>query len=256
MCMSGVASVFLNMHTGGGDTDMSVETLTIDGNSFNQVNGAHATTGCDGTCNPGCTGYYAQDALYFFRAGNVWARMARFANTKGTANCGVGESFSVDFGAGNLGVFDHCEAVGGSASASGFAVNQSTNTSYLGCRAFGYGHANGFTHNHANLVRHIGCYTHGNTGSGFNSEASQNVLYQASVAGGNIPNVAGTGWPYPWGPGIYMPNNTGFTLNQDVSSGNQLIGNFGRNNVHDLEIASSSCTLSGNDFHSIHGSCQ
>src|SRR5262249_39326881 len=255
-CMSGGPSVLQNKYTtAGGDTDISVETLAINGNSYNQNNGARSTNDCDGGCSPGCTGYYAQNGLYFLRAGNVWARMARFVNTKGTAACGVGEGFSEDFGLGNLAVFDHCEAVGGSQSGSGFSVNQSTNTSYLGCRAFGYGIANGFTHNGANIVRYTGCYAHGNTANGFNSEVSQNVVYQNCVAGGNIPNVAGTGWPYPWPAGIYMPNNTGFTLNQDFGSGNLVTGDFGQDNGCDLNIVSSFCNGSGDAFRRVCGRC-
>jgi len=255
-CMSGGASVLQNKNTTtGGDTDISVETLAINGNSYNQNNGAHSTNDCDGGCSPGCTGYYAQTGLYFLRATNVWARMARFVNTKGTASCGTGEGFSTDFGLGNLAVYDHCEAIGGTQSASGFSVNQSTNTSYLGCRAFGYFHSNGFTHNAANIVRYTGCYAHGNSGYGYNSEVSFNVVYQGCVAGGNIPSVGGTGWPYPWAAGTYMPNNKGFVLNGDLGNGNLLQGNFARDNYCDFCAVNSTYNSTGNVFLTSCQSC-
>lgn len=175
----------------GGDENITVADLTIDGNAANQGSAQHS-------------------GLVFMRTRGCSVRRVRVQNCRGTGSSGVNETFHFETALGTDTFYDQCQAVGSAGStASGFSADQATNVTYANCVARGMSVANGFTHNASRGVVHHGCASYLNGGIGFNDEVSFDVTYDGCVAGGV---AATTSWPFTAGQSL---GNTGdgFTLN-------------------------------------------
>ena len=192
--------VLMNWHIAtGGDENISIEDLTIDGNAQNQ------------TMTAGAAGM----GLKTLRTRNLRCTRVRFKDVYGTAGGGSGEGFHTTFDLGTDAVYMACEAIGTTANtATGFSANQSTNIAYIGCTARNMGFGQGFTHNGCIGVSHVGCYSYLNGAAGFNSEVSNDVRYIACRAGGAAVNAGS----YPYAAGQSLGNSgNGFVINGTVS---------------------------------------
>ena len=190
----------------GGDENLSFDGLVIDGNNLNQ------TVPCSGAV--------------VLRARGVKYTRCRVRNMFGNATSGLGESvhFSASLSTDVSWLDCVAECTGGS-SASGFSANSSTNVRWIGCTARGMTVANGFTHNACRNVTYVGCRSYLNARTGFNSEVSQDVVYNSCIAGSESSTAA----TYPYASGTSLGNTDhGFTINGSTNVG--LIGCISRKN--------------------------
>lgn len=151
------------------DSKMVVEDIIFDGNSANQPHVA-------GTANAG---------IAWLRVVGVLHNRLLIKNVMGTADNGAGEGFHFEAGLSSDLNYTDCVAFADYAyTSSGFSVNASTNIIYVNCSAVGMKIGNGFTHNGCAHVIHTNCRSYLNYHIEFNSEASHDVTYVNSHAGG------------------------------------------------------------------------
>jgi hypothetical protein len=125
------------------------------------------------------------------------ARTRRFAvegtvvrNLFGTLSGPPGETFHFDTNRSAEGVFRSCEADGSGATdtATGFSANNSTDISWVNCKAHDLSHGQGYTHWQSANMDYTACrawrVSRGGGGAAFNSERSVGVTYTQCVAGG------------------------------------------------------------------------
>lgn len=191
--------VFHNYTVAGGDSNMLISDLTIDGNADNQGGAVDAQYGCR-----------------FVRARGVTIRNCVFLNVFGTTDGSVngpngtaGEGFAQQF--------DNCAdcLVGSSAAyatsastSTGFASNDCTNVTRVGCISYGWGHGMGFTDWTSANVQHSGCRAYLCGKHGFNLELSTAATYNGCLSGG----VATSSGAYPFTNGQSLGNTgNGFT---------------------------------------------
>ena len=192
--------VLMNWHIqSGGDENITLEDLTVDGNAQNQSMPA-------GNASMG---------LKTLRVRNLRCVNVRFKDVYGQANAGGGEGFHVTFDLGTDAMFVNCEVVGTTANtATGFSANQSTNVTYLGCTARSMGFGHGFTAAGCIGMTYVNCYSYLNGSYGFNVETSFEVRYVSCRAGGAAVNMSS----YPYTPGQSLGNTShGFVVLTTVS---------------------------------------
>lgn len=207
---SSASQVIFNYNiAAGGDEQITIEDLTVDGNAGSQ--------------SQPCTG------ISFLRVRGVRIARVRGLNCYSTYPTSGNEAFCFDFGDSTDGSWTDCEAIATVANtASGFSANSSSNVKWNGCLAFGMGGGQGFTHNTCENVQHVNCHSYKNGNIGFNSESSVDVVYTGCIAGGESTNAA----TYPYAANTTLGNTgNGFTLNGGTNV--QLIGCASRYNGGD-----------------------
>ena len=161
------SKMMMNWHIqSGGDSNITIRDLTLDGNSPNQT----FTSGCRG--------------LHVMRMRHLRATRVRFKDMYGTGG-GTTESTAttVDFCA-DCSYID-CEAYGSGVapiSDTGFAANFCNNINYVGCVARGLG-GGGFTSSYCSGMLHTNCYSFNNGTYGFNDEQPQGNRYVSCHSG-------------------------------------------------------------------------
>lgn len=214
--------VLINWHIAtGGDEQIRLEDLTLDGNAPNQ------------TMTAGTAGY----GFTLMRTRNVYCSRVKFVGVYGTTNSGGGEGFHATFDLSTNGVFEACECSGGTNTATGFSANQSTNIVYVACIGRNMGAGHGFTIYDCAGVRYDNCIAYQNGTAGFNAENSVDVRYTACRSGGAI--VDNGSWPYSAGQLIGNTGN-GFTINNtvNVTLSGCLSNRNGSNGLQILSVAS------------------
>lgn len=117
-------------------------------------------------------------------------------NCRGTSGLSPNERFHFDAWLSSDVTYLDGEALGTAGStATGFSANNSTNVSWIRCTARNMSVAHGFYNASRNLL-YGGCRSYPNAGIGFNSDVSQDVLYDHCLAGGSSATTTGA---YPFG---------------------------------------------------------
>ncbi len=163
--VSGSNAVILNRTLTGGDVDITVMDLTIDGNAANQT--------------------HTHGGLYGLRVDGFTHTRVNVKNCRGTAGSGTNETFHFDAALSSNARYESCMAVAddGGSTASGFSANSATAVTYIDCHARNMSVANGFTHNACSGVLYVACTSVLNELCGFNSEDSTNVKHVSCLAG-------------------------------------------------------------------------
>jgi len=184
-------SIIYNRTLTGGDEDVEIHDLTVDGNGANQTK--------------------LHNGITFIRTRCAKCTRVRVMNVKGTANFPPNETFHFDTQLGIDTTFTDCEAVGSAGTqGSGFSANSATSVHYAGCTARGMSSGMGFTNWQSQSVTHSGCRAWLNGSNGFNTEESCDVSYSACHAGG----VTAVGSDYPYAAGASLGNTgPGFCIN-------------------------------------------
>ena len=185
--------VIMNFNIGvGGDENIVLEDVVIDGNNANQTN--------------------IHNGVTFLRTRGVKFNRVLCKNLRGTATSGANENFFFEVQLSGDVSFTDCTALCTTgSSSSGFSADTSTNVVYSGCRAIGMSVANGFTHNTCRSVSYVNCDALLNANIGFNSELSTDVTYAGCVGGGQAVTSASS--PYPYTTGQSLGNLNGFLAN-------------------------------------------
>ena len=160
-------AIIYNRTLTGGDEDIWIQDLTVDGNGANQT--------------------LLQNGIIFVRTRGGGCTRVRVKNVKGTTNFPPNETMHFDTQLGMDTSYTDCEAVGTAGTqGSGFSCNRATLVRYTGCTARGMSAGMGFTNWASQLVSHVNCYAYENYSNGFNSEEGQDVSYTGCHAGGEI----------------------------------------------------------------------
>lgn len=200
----------------GGDTDITISGIGIDGNAANQAGTTDAQYGCR-----------------FFKARRVTIFDCVFKDVFGTTDGSVlgpngtpGEGFAQQFdNSADCFVINSVAYATNANTASGFASNQSTNVQRVNCASYGWGHAMGFTDWTSADIVHSNCRAYLNGAHGFNVELSTHAIYSGCISGG----VATSSGAFPFTNGQSL-GNTKDGFHQLGSDQVQLIGCTGANN--------------------------
>ena len=162
--------LLMNWHIqSGGDEDITLSDLTLDGNSANQT---VTTNGCRG--------------LHVMRMRHLRVHRVRMINMAGTDG-GSSESTATTVDFCDLCEYVDCEVYGASGSPisdTGFAANFSNHINYIGCTARGMG-GGGWTESYCKEMLHVNCFSFSNGQYGFNAEQPQGTRYVNCTAGGS-----------------------------------------------------------------------
>jgi hypothetical protein len=181
-----------NLTLTGGDENVEVADLTIDGNGANQTK--------------------LHNGLVFVRARGCKATRVRVMNVKGTGNAPPTETFHFETQLGIDTTFTDCEAIGNAGTqGSGFSANQATNPKWVGCTSFGMSAGMGFTCWQSTNPSWSACNAYKNGTHGFNVEESLAPIFTGCSAGGQ--GALGS-TPYPYAAGTSLGNTgSGFCVN-------------------------------------------
>jgi hypothetical protein len=161
-----------NSGLSGGDTDITIADIELDGNAAN---------------NPGQLG----NGLMLLRVRGVRIERVRARDFYGYDFVPPGETFQFATTLSTDVSFANCEAVGTAGNtASGFGDNASTNVTYAACLAYGMTFGNGFTSWHSRNVVTSDSHAYLNGAYGFNYEFCTDVLLTNSHAGGRASDMA------------------------------------------------------------------
>lgn len=161
----------------GGNNNISIRDLTIDGNAINQT-------------------FVPPDSAHGISFNRV--RGGRIANVvvknlygEGPGPPGETTHFEADRSADIY--YTACEAYSddGGATASGFSANHCTSIEYSGCSTWGMFHGQGFTNWTSALIRYANCHAYLNGYIGFNTEISEHISYVGCHSGGRAANDDG-----------------------------------------------------------------
>ena len=165
----------MNYHPTTGDTNITIECLTVDGNAANQV--AANLDAINGIVSWEVRGW----AVRHVTVHDCFGTTAGGNGPHGTG----GESACINPQSCTDVVMEDCLAYATSASTStGFGINYSTNVTVTDCTAYGMGLGQGIAIYFCAGVRHTGCHAYLNAGFGFDCEHSVNVTYSNCVSGG------------------------------------------------------------------------
>jgi len=186
-----------NLTLTGGDENVEVADLTIDGNGANQTKLHHG--------------------LLFMRTRGCKATRVRVMNVKGTTNFPPNETFHFETQLGIDTTFTDCEAVGTAGTqGSGFSADGATNPRWVGCTAYGMSAGMGFTCWQSTNPSWIACNAYKNGTHGFNVEESLNPIFTGCIAGGQ---AALGSTPYPYAAGTSLGNTaSGFCVNGSANA--------------------------------------
>ena len=191
--------IFHNYGVAGGDSDMTIQGITVDGNAANQ---------------PGTVD--AQYGMRFVRCRQVTVADCIFTNVYGTTDGSVlgpngtpGEGFAQQFdNSTDVSVVRSLAYATSPNTSSGFASNGCTNVTRVDSVSYGWGHSMGFTDWTSTNVEHAGCHAYLNGGHGFNVELSTGVSYAGCISGG----VASSAVSWPFAANQVLGNSrSGFT---------------------------------------------
>ncbi len=171
------------------------------------------------------------NGVVMIRGRGIGHTRVRVQNVRGTEGYPPNERFHFDAVLSADVRYFECEAVGSAGStATGFSANGSTNVSWVSCTARGMSTAHGFTHHGCRNLVCAGCRSYLNAGIGFNSEVSENVLYDHCIAGGSASGMT-TAYPFTSGQslgnsgaGFVINGTTAFVVDNCVSERNRAEG--------------------------------
>lgn len=232
------AYILLNTALTGGDENISVVGLTVDGNAANQ------------TKNHG--------GIVFYRVRHARCTDVRVKNVRGTGSAPPNETFHFDAVLSTDVTWTRCIAEGSSGStATGFSANNTTNATWTDCTAYGMTVAHGFTAYQCVNPAWLGCRSFLNAGIGFNCEESLGPSWTNCYSGGQAALGAS---PYPYAASTDLGNaGSGFVVNgcaQSVLTGCTSRKNTGSGIFVTAGAAAygpcsgrvSSCVFTDNDF--------
>ena len=236
--------IFHNYTTTGGDVDITVRGLTVDGNAANQA----------GTTD-------AQYGMRFLKCRRVRLESSTFKDVYGTTdgstlgpNGTAGEGFAQQFDNSADCSVVNCLAYATSANTStGFASDNSTNVQRVNCISYGWGHAMGFTDYQGQNIQHTNCRSYLNGSRGFNLELSLSAIYTGCIAGG----LATASGAYPFGNAASL-GNTGSGFSSSGSAQVQYIGcdsaNNGQHGLQHFGAGAGRCFVVGGNYSANAGS--
>lgn len=212
-----------NTGLGGGDENISISNLIIDGNGVNQT--------------------VYSSGIAFLRARNITLTNVTFKNLFGDAANPPGETFHFSTDQCVDVTYLACTALGDSGTqGTGFGDNSSTNVRYIGCTARGMSAGMGFASWHGRNVTHTACRAYKNGTNGFNAELGFDITYDNCIAGGKASDQA-AGYFYAnnaelgnTGTGFVINATTGAIMNGCISS---------RNNAHGLSVVNAGAINGG-----------
>lgn len=211
--------VLHNYTIAGGDTDIVLEHLTVDGNAANQAGTVDAQYGCR-----------------FVRARRVTVFDCTFHDLRGTTAGGngpngtAGESFAQQFDLClDVAVIESVAYATSANTSSGFASNQSTNVHRVSCTAFGLGISSGFTDFQSQGVFHDSCRSYLNALDGFHLEGCAVGAYVNCYSGGVM------------GSGAFF-----YTAGQSLGNGRH---GYGISGAHEIDLVN--CNGSNNGAHGL-----
>lgn len=151
---------------------VSIRDLTVDGDGANQTK--------------------LHQGIYLGYLRGASCHRVTVRNMRGTSNAPPGETFHFTVTAASEVVFVDCEAIGTAGTqGSGFATNDATNVTFLGCRARAMSEGMGFAIWRSRNIQMDGCIAQLNGSHGFNVEISQDVVLSNCIAGGRAVNASG-----------------------------------------------------------------
>lgn len=193
----------------GGDTDIWLQDLTLDGNATAQMGTVDAQVGANFR--------YARRVGYLHVvARDVFGTTSGGNGPNGTPGEGamLSTNFCTDVTYTDCTVYDS----GVNLTSSGISNNSSTGVEVKGCKGFGMRFSRAFTHWHCSVVQYVDChgYLMQNTGVGgeaFNSEFSAYVTYTNCLAGGGSSDQSG----FPFGANTNLGNaSSGFRVDNAI----------------------------------------
>jgi len=206
----------------GGDVNIGVYGLTIDGNGANQTG--------------------LPQGLSFLRARGIRIEDVRVINIRGTSGAPPGETFHFDIDQCVDVDFVACAAIGlAGTQGSGFGDNSSTNIRYVNCIADGMSGGMGYATWHSSNIAYANCSAQRCGANGFNAEFGADITYVGCHAGGNASDQA-EGYTYANSAALGSSNGSGFCVNGCVQA--SLAGCHSRRNQGGLTVVSSGFTTS------------
>jgi hypothetical protein len=220
----GAGHIVHNAGLRGGDSEIVVSDLTVDGNGPRQTQ-----------LNAG---------LSFLRASDVAVTRVTVRNVHGTAPFPPGETFHFNLDQCARVTYTDCLASGDAGTqGSGFGDNSSTNVNYSGCTASGMSAGMGFTTWHGACISYTGCRAQQCGANGFNAEVGQDITYAACIAGADASDQTGG---YVYGASAGLGNGgSGFVVNG--TRGAVISGGISRRNRSGISVISAE---------GVTGSCQ
>ena len=193
----------------GGDTDMVIERVTLDGNAGAQPGTVDAMVGANFR--------YARRVAYrTVVARDFYGTTSGGNGPNGTPGEGamLSTNFCTDVTYTDCTVYDS----GVNKTASGISNNSGTGIEVKGCKGFNLKYSRPFTHWHCSVAQYVDChgYLQQNTavgGEAFNSEFSAYVTYTNCLAGGGSSDQTG----FPFGASTSLGNaSSGFRVDNAI----------------------------------------